>query len=125
MLAVWFTLSVQLDGINAWFALIAAADIALLERWTRSNGSRTAAWIAPFFTALCCLASLWLITALSVRYATGFNLIDAARQMGLGLFSQLLQLRISTMDWLYVAISPALAYVLANAGAVNDRHQSI
>ncbi len=125
MLAVWFTLSAQLDGVVAWFALIAALDIALLERWTRSKNRSTAIWLAPMFTLLCCLASLWLITALSVRYATGFNLIDIAKQMGFGLFAQLLHLRLSTQDWLLIAASPLLAYFLANAGATNDRHQSI
>ncbi len=125
MLAVWFTLSVHLDSPISWFALIAALDIALLERWTRSKDRTTASWIAPLFTILCCLASLWLITALSVRYATGFNLIDIAKQMGIGLFAQLLHLRLTTQDWLLVAASPILAYFLANTGNASDRHQSI
>lgn len=125
MLAVWFTVSVQVDDVVAWFALIAAVDIALLERWTRSKNRSTAKWVAPLFTVLCCIASLWLITALSVRYASGFNLIDIAKQMGVGLFAQLLHLRLSTQDWLFIAASPLLAYLLAHAGTVNDRHQSI
>ncbi len=125
MLAVWFTLSAQLDGVIAWFALVVAVDIALLERWTRRSGQRTALWIAPIITLLCCMASLWLITALSVRYATGFGLIDAVKQMGLGLFVQLVHLRLSALDWLLIAASPALAFALANAGKLNGRHQSI
>lgn len=125
MAAVWFTVSVQLQGVVAWFALIAALDIALLERWTRSKNCSTAKWVAPLFTVLCCIASLWLITALSVRYASGFNLIDIAKQMGFGLFAQLLNLRLTTQDWLLITASPILAYVLANVGTVNDRHQSI
>lgn len=125
MAAVWFTLSAQLEGVLAWFALIAALDIALLERWTRSKNHSTAKWVAPLFTMLCCIASLWMITALSVRYATGFNLIDIAKQMGVGLFAQLLHLRLSTQDWLLIAASPILAYFLANAGNASGRHQSI
>jgi hypothetical protein len=125
MLAIWFTLSVHLNDAIAWFALIAALDIALLERWTRNNNRRSAIWIAPVLTGLCCFASLWLITALSVHNAGGFNLIEAAKQMGLGLFTQLLQLRLRTQDWLIIAASPALAYVLANARKPNGRHQSI
>jgi hypothetical protein len=125
MAAVWFTLSAQLDAVVAWFALIAALDIALLERWTRSKNRSTAAWVAPVFTLVCCFASLWLITALSVRNATGFNLIDIAKQMGIGLFAQLLHLRLTTQDWILVATSPILAYFLANVGNASDRHQSI
>ncbi len=125
MSVVWFTLSAQLDGVVAWFALIAAVDIALLERLLRNKNRRTFVWIAPLFTALCCFASLWLITALSVRYATGFNLIDTAKQMGFGLFAQLLHMRLSMQDWLQIAVSPLLAYLLANLGTASARHQSI
>lgn len=125
MAVVWFTVSARLEGVVAWFALIAALDIALLERWTRSKNRSTAKWVAPLFTLLCCIASLWLITALSVSYASGFNLIDIAKQMGIGLFAQLLHLRLTTQDWLLVAASPILAYFLANAGTINGRHQSI
>lgn len=124
MMAVWFTLSARLDAAIAWFGLFAAADIALLERWTRGRGRSTAVWIAPAVTLLCCLASLWLIAALSVRYAGGFNMNDSARQMGAGLFAALINLRFAPLDWLYIAASPVLAVLLANAGAVNGRRQS-
>ena len=123
MMAVWFTLSARLDAAIAWFGLVAAVDIALLERWTRGKGKSTAPWIAPLLTLLCCLASLWLIAALSVRYAGGFTLQDSARQMGLGLFAQLLDLRFAPLDWMYVAASPVLAFLLANAGTPSGRRQ--
>jgi hypothetical protein len=124
MMAVWFTLSAHYDAAITWFALIAALDIALLERWTRSRDRTTAVWIAPVMTLLCCLASLWLIAALSVRYAGGFTMNDSARQMGAGLFAALINLRFAPLDWLYIAASPVLAALLANAGDVNDRRQS-
>jgi len=125
MMAVWFTLSARLEAAIAWFGLVAAVDIALLERWTRGSGKSTARWIAPVMTLLCCLASLWLIAALSVRYAGGFTLQDSAGQMGAGLFAKLIELRFAALDWLYIAASPVLAYVLANAGAPNGRRQPL
>lgn len=124
MMAVWFTLSARLETAIAWFGLVAAVDIALLERWTRGSGKSTALWIAPVMTLLCCLASLWLIAALSVRYAGGFTLRDSAGQMGAGLFARLIELRFTALDWLYIASAPVLAFVLANAGASNGRRQS-
>lgn len=99
-----------------WFALIAATDIALLERWTRNSSFITPRWIAPLATAICCLLSLWLITALSVSYSGGFSLNESAKQMGLGLFNLLLSLRLNAMDWLFLALAPLLAYFLADAG---------
>jgi hypothetical protein len=124
MMAVWFTLSAHRNNASAWFALIAAADIALLERWTRSKTHRTPVWIAPVFTLLCCFASLWLITALSVHYSSGFQLTDSIKHMGFNLFTQLLRLRLMWFDWLFMALSPILAYLLTNGGAPNDRHLS-
>lgn len=125
MMAVWFALSSHLRSALSWFALIAAVDIALLERWTRNPEAITPRWIAPVSTALCCLLSLWLITALSVSYSGGFGLNDSARQMGTGLFKLLLFLRLSPVDWLFLGSSPVLAYLLANAGPVNDRRQPL
>ena len=52
MMAVWFTLSARLDAAIAWFGLVAAVDIALLERWTRGKGKSTAFWIAPLLTLI-------------------------------------------------------------------------
>lgn len=124
MIVVWFTLSAQMDSVLSWFALIAGLAIALLERWTRSREQCVAKWIAPLVTVLCSVASLWLITALSVSYAAGFNLSDSASQMGAGLFKLLLSLRLTATDWLMLAASPLLAYVLAHAG-INGRHQSL
>lgn len=124
MLAVWFTLSVRMDSALTWFALIAGLDIALLERWTRRRDQRSAKWIAPVVTVICSGASLWLITALSVSYAAGFNLIASTTQMGVGLFSMLIAMRLTPSDWLILASAPALAYYLANAG-INDRRQSL
>ena len=124
MMAVWFTLSVRLDAALAWFSLIAAADIALLERFLRPNDRRTPIWIAPLLTLLCCLASLWLIAALSVREAGGFNMQDSTRQMGSGLFLQLTTLRLAPGDWLFIASAPFLAILLANTGGINVRRQS-
>jgi hypothetical protein len=116
MMAVWFALSSHFHHAMAWFALFAAADIALLERWTRNSSHITPRWIAPLATVICCLLSLWLITALSVSYSGGFSLNDSAKQMGMGLFNLLLSLRLNSMDWLFLAISPILAYFLADAG---------
>jgi CDP-diglyceride synthetase len=124
MTVTWFLFAARMGSALTWFALIAGLDIALLERWTRSNGQRNAKWIAPFATLLCSVLSLWLISALSVSYATGFNLIVSASQMGSGLFTQLLTLRLAPADWLMLASAPLLAYVLAHVG-INDRHQSI
>ncbi len=116
MMAVWFALSSHFHQAMAWFALFAAADIALLERWTRNRSFITPRWIAPLATVICCLLSLWLITALSVSYSGGFSLNESAKQMGLGLFNLLLALRLNAMDWLFLAIAPILAYILADAG---------
>jgi hypothetical protein len=124
MVAVWFTLSVRMDSALTWFALIAGLDIALLERWTRRREQRSAKWIAPMVTMLCCVASLWLIAALSVSYAAGFNVMDSAVQMGTGLFRVLINMRFSLSDWLILAFAPVLAYFLANA-RTNEHHQSI
>ena len=124
MIAVWLALSTHLHDALTWFALIAAVDIALLERWTRNSAYTTPAWIAPVVTALCCVFSLWLITALSVSYSGGFGFNDSARQMGTGLFRLLLLLRLSALDWLLLGAAPVLAFVLAGAGPVNDRHRS-
>lgn len=116
MMAVWFALSSHFHHAMTWFALIAATDIALLERWTRNSSYITPRWIAPLATAICCLLSLWLITALSVSYSGGFSLNESAKQMGMGLFNLLLSLRLNSMDWLFLVISPILAYILADAG---------
>lgn len=116
MMAVWFALSSHFHNAMAWFALIAATDIALLERWTRNSSFITPRWIAPLATGICCLLSLWLITALSVSYSGGFSLDESAKQMGMGLFNLLLSLRLNAMDWLFLAVAPLLAYVLADAG---------
>lgn len=124
MMAVWFTLSLRLQGALAWFGLLAAADIALLERWTRHPERRSPAWIAPLVTLACIGASLWLITALSVSQAGGFGLRDSIRQMGGGLFVQLLQLRLSSVEWALLAAAPVLAYLLAGAGRLNARRRS-
>lgn len=123
MMAVWFTLSAGADDALCWFALVAAADIALLERWLRSRDQRSPVWIAPALTLLCCVASLWLITALNVSNATGFGLHASAGGMGAGLFRALLEMRLRALDWLLLAASPVLATVLANTG-LNDRRQS-
>ena len=124
MMAIWFTLSVRMDSALTWFALVAALDIALLERLLRRKDQRTAWWIAPVVTVLCIIMSLWLITALSVHYAAGFNLIDSASQMGAGLFKQLIILRFTDIEWLTLAIAPVLAYFLAST-EISDRHQSL
>lgn len=116
MMAVWFTLSVGADDTLSWFALVAAADIALLERWMRARDQRSPAWIAPVLTLACCFASLWLITALNVSYATGFGLHESAGGMGVGLFGNLLEMRLQPLDWSLLAASPLLAFILANAG---------
>jgi hypothetical protein len=123
MMAVWFTLSAGADDALCWFALVAAADIALLERWMRSRDQRSPAWIAPLLTFLCCLASLWLITALNVSYATGFGLHTSAGGMGFGLFGNLLAMRLQPLDWSLLAASPVLALVLAKTG-ISGRRQS-
>jgi len=122
MMAVWLALSSHLHDALPWFALVAAVDIALLERWTRNAAGATPSWIAPAATALCCVLTLWLITALSVSYSGGFGLKDSARQMGPGLFSLLLQLRLSPLDWMLLVASPVLAFALAGAG-VNGRRR--
>ena len=122
MMAVWFTLSAGSDDALCWFALVAAADIALLERWLRSRNRHSAVCIAPAMTILCCIASLWLITALNVSYATGFGLRSSAAGMGTGLFRNLLEMRLQALDWMLLAASPLLAIVLANAG-VSGRRQ--
>jgi hypothetical protein len=124
MTAVWFTLSARFGNALSWFALIAAVDIALLERWTGRAERLSAAWIVPTVTLLCCLGSLWLITALSISQASGFALKDSTAMMGTGLFENLLQLRFESRDWLFFGLAPVLAYVLANAGRVNGRRQS-
>lgn len=124
MTVTWFLFAARMDSALSWFALVAALDIALFERWTRRKGQRNAKWIAPFATLICIVFSLWLITALSVSYAAGFKLSDSASQMGTGLFKQLLTLRLAPVDWLMLAVAPVLAYVLAHLG-INDRHQSI
>ena len=116
MTAVWFALSSRLNSALAWFALVAATDIALLERWTRNGPLVTPSWIAPAATVLCCLLSLWLITALSVSNSAGFSLDDSAKQMGFGLFSRLLSLRLDALDWLLLAAAPFTALILADAG---------
>lgn len=121
MLAVWFSLSSHLDTAATWFAPLAAADIALLERWTRGRGTVTPRWIAPAATLACCLLSLWLITALSISDTGGFGLHDSARQMSPGLFSLLLSLRMGPADWLLLAGAPLLALYLADAGASDRR----
>jgi hypothetical protein len=123
MMAVWFTLSAGADDALCWFALVAAADIALLERWMRASDQHSPAWIAPALTLLCCLASLWLITALNVSYATGFGLHTSAGGMGFGLFSNLLAMRLQPLDWSLLTASPALAMILSNAG-LSGRRQS-
>ncbi len=123
MTVAWFIFSARMDSAVSWFALIAGLDIALFERWTRSKGQQVAKWIAPIATLLCIVGSLWLITALSVSYAGGFNFNDSASQMGNGLFQQLLLLRLAPSDWLMLSAAPVLAYVLAHA-YTNDRHQS-
>jgi hypothetical protein len=124
MMAVWFTLSVRMGSALSWFALIAGLDIALLERWTRRSNQHSAKWIVPFATLICILASLWLIAALNVHYAAGFNLIDSATQMGAGLFALLITMWLTPSDWLILALSPVLAYYLATVG-INDRRQSL
>ena len=123
MVAVWFALSSHQHDTLSWFALIAATDIALLERWTRNPAYVTPRWIAPAVTLLCCLAALWMITALSVSYSGGFDLGESARQMGPGLFNLLLRLRLAPLDWFFLVASPILALMLANAGPVNDRRR--
>jgi hypothetical protein len=125
MMAVWFTLAIRFSHALSWFALIAAVDIALLERWTRNSQSRTALWIVPLATMLCCIGSLWLITAYSISYASGFAIHDSTRMMGTPLFQSLMLLRFSSQDWLYLAAAPVLAVVLANFGSFNGRRQSI
>lgn len=122
MMAAWLALSSHLHDALPWFALIAAVDIALLERWTRNPASTTPNWIAPAATVLCCMLTLWLIAALSVSNSSGFGLKDSARRMGPGLFTLLLQLRLSPLDWAFLAASPVLAFAFAGAG-VNDRRQ--
>jgi hypothetical protein len=124
MMAVWFTLSVRYSHALSWFALIAAVDIALLERWTRNSQSRPALWIVPLATILCCIGSLWLITAYSISYASGFAINDSIRMMGTPLFQSLMQLRFSSQDWLYLIAAPVLAFALANFGSLNGRRQS-
>ena len=121
MLAVWFTLSLHLETAVTWFALVAAADIALLERWTRSPDTLTPGWIAPVVTLACCLLALWLITALSVANTGGFGLHDSARQMSPGLFRLLLSMRLGPGDWLLLVGAPLLAACLAGAGASGRR----
>ncbi len=116
MSAIWFALSSRMDSALTWFAMIAAVDIALLERWTRNSSFMTPGWIAPMATGLCCLLSLWLITALSVSYSAGFSLNDSAKQMGFGLFFHLLSLRLNALDWLFLAAAPFTALILADAG---------
>jgi thiol:disulfide interchange protein len=125
MIAVWFTLAVRYSHALSWFALIAAVDIALLERWTRNSQRRTALWIVPLVAILCCIGSLWLITAYSISYASGFAITDSIHMMGTPLFQILMQLRFSSQDWLYLAVAPVLAFVLANFGSLNGRRQSI
>jgi hypothetical protein len=125
MMAVWFTLAVRYSHALSWFALIAAVDIALLERWTRNNERRTAVWIVPLATLLCCIGSLWLITAYSISYASGFAITDSIQMMGAPLFQSLMQLRFNGQDWLLVILAPVLAFVLANFGSLNGRRQSI
>ena len=124
MIAIWFILSVRMNSALSWFALIAALDIALLERLLRRNKQYTARWIAPTVTILCIIMSFWLMIALSVHYATGFNLIDSATQMGTGLFSLLITMWLTPTDWLILALAPVLAYYLANVD-INDRRQSL
>ncbi len=123
MAAVWFTMAMQMQDALSWFALIAALDIALLERWTRTEGRQSAVWIAPVVTAACCISSLWLITSASVVQASGFAFAATLQQMGYRLFESLLSLRFAATDWLYLAGAPILAYILANTG-INARRQS-
>lgn len=121
MMTVWFTLSARSGEVLSWLALLAAADIALLERWTRAPNQPTPRWIAPTLTLGCCLASLWLIIALNVSFATGLSLRESAKGMGYGLFRYLLAIRLQPLDWIFLAVSPVLAFVLANTG-INGRH---
>lgn len=114
MMAVWFTLAIRFSDALTWFALIAALDIALLERWTRQLERRSALWIAPIATILCCIGSLWLITSFSITYASGFALTDSVQMMGAPLFQRLVQLRFTGQDWLFITLAPILAFVLAN-----------
>ena len=124
MMAVWFTLSLRLQDALAWFGLVAAVDIALLERWTRHPERRSPAWVEPLTTLACAAASLWLVTALSVSQAGGFDLRDSIRQMGSGLFAQLLQLRLAPREWALLAAAPVLAYLLADASRLSARRRS-
>lgn len=114
MLAVWVTIAALSGGPQAWLALLAAADIALLLRLAQAPDGGARRLLALLATGLTIAASFWLIVAARIGLQLGLDTLPSAQKLGPVLFWELLKRWLMPADWACLAAALLLAWWLAS-----------
>ncbi len=113
MCAIWTTAAVLTQSTQAWLALLAGLDMAVLLRLTGMPAGRKRAGYAVVATALACLASYWMIAATQFGGALGLRPLESAARLGPRLAWELTRLAAGPFDPVFIAAGLALAGVWA------------
>lgn len=124
MSAVWVAAATLSGRSCSWLALVAAVDMALLLRLTRSGTGALPTLSAVVATALTVALSRWLIAATQLGFALGLEPIASSIRLGPALAWQLTQLSLSRLDWIWLLSSLPLAAILSSTAAWSRRAPS-
>ena len=111
--AVWVLLAVASNRPCSWMALLAAVDVALLQRLTGAPPGTARVAVAVLATALAVALAQWLIVATQLGIVLGLQPLDSALRLGPALARQLLHLSLDRGDLVWMLASLPLAGLLA------------
>lgn len=106
---VWVTLALYLQRQSGWMALLAAVDVVVMLRLAGMPRGPARTWLALLATPMICVAALWGIVAAQLGFALGLTPWDSAAKLGMHHAWTLLTLASTPLDWIALALAPAVA----------------
>ncbi len=112
-IAAWLAVFMVTKWPAPWFALLAAADMALMLRLGGAPAGHARAWLAVLGTAVAIAGAAWMIAATQMTAFFALSPLESAQRLGPVLAGELL--RHATDGWgrALVLLSLPLAWRLA------------
>lgn len=106
---LWVSVAVLSSRSCGWFAVVAAADMAVMLRLANAPAGLLRGGAAVVGTAIAIAISLWMIVATHLGFVFGLGPMDSAWRLGPMLAWELTQLNLQPWDWLFIGVSLPLA----------------